>query len=78
MQKPIELVPVPPPPGDQRLRRDARFAGEGERCDCYHLPEALDSASPVGFRTRVRLTPEEGAEAAALLSLAPPTAFVPG
>ncbi|MFN7144585.1 MAG: hypothetical protein ACK4YP_12475, partial [Myxococcota bacterium] len=41
-------------------------------------PEALDSASPVGFRTRVRLTPEEGAEAAALLSLAPPTAFVPG
>ncbi len=78
MQKPISLVPIPPPPPEQRARRDARFAAEGERRDRYHLPELLDSASPVGFRTRVPLTAEEGEAAAALLSLDAPAAFVPG
>ncbi|MDP2311692.1 MAG: hypothetical protein Q8P41_02210 [Pseudomonadota bacterium] len=77
MQKPILLTPIPPPPVEQRLARDARFAAEGERRDRYHLPEALDSANPIGFRTRVPLTTDEGRQAAALLSLTPPTAFVP-
>ncbi|MES2643492.1 MAG: hypothetical protein V4850_28670 [Myxococcota bacterium] len=78
MQKPITLSPIPPPPSEQRVARDARFAAEGERRDRYHLPEALDSANPIGFRTRVSLTTDEGRQAAALLSLAPPAAFVPG
>lgn len=76
MQKPVSLVPIPPPA--TRARREARFAAEGERRGRYHLPEALDSASPVGFRTRLPLSPEEAEAAAALLSLAPPAAFVPG
>lgn len=78
MQKPIDLLPIPPPPQAQRARRAARFATEGERRGRYHLPELLDSGSPVGFRTRVALSASEAREAAALLSLAPPTAFVPG
>lgn len=78
MQKPVSLVPIPPPPAGQRARRDAHFAVEGEKRDRYHLPDALDSASPVGFRTRVPLDPAEAEQAAALLSLAPPSAFVPG
>ncbi|MDP2304634.1 MAG: hypothetical protein Q8P18_01235 [Pseudomonadota bacterium] len=77
-QKPILLSPIPPPPPEQRVARDAQFAAEGERRGRYHLPEALDSANPIGFRTRVSLTTEEGQQAAALLSLSPPTAFVPG
>lgn len=78
MQKPISLSPIPPPPVEQRVARDAHFAAEGERRDRYHLPEALDSANPIGFRTRVSLTTEEGRQAGALLSLSPPAAFVPG
>jgi hypothetical protein len=78
VQKPITLSPIPPPPSEQRVARDARFAAEGERRDRYHLPEALDSANPIGFRTRVSLTTDEGRQAAALLSLSPPAAFVAG
>jgi len=78
VQKPISLVPVPPPPPEQRHRRDAQFAGEGEKRNRYHLPERLDSATPLGFRVRVPLTTEEAQSTAALLHLAPPTAFVPG
>lgn len=77
-QKPIVLSSIPLPPPEQRKARDARFAAEGERRHRYHLPEALDSASPIGFRTRVSLTMAEGHQAGALLSLAPPVAFVPG
>lgn len=76
MQKPILLTPIPPPPPEQCMARDARFAAEGERRHRYHLPEALDSANPIGFRTRVSLTMEEAAQAAALLALEPPDAFV--
>lgn len=78
MQKPVHLVPVPLPADGRRARRDARFAAEGEKRDRYHLPDALDSASPVGFRTRVPLDAVEAEQAAALLSLAPPTGFVAG
>ena len=78
MQKPIDLSPIPLPPPEQRVCRDARFAEEGARRNRYHLPAALESTSPVGYRTRLPLTAEEGRQAAALLSLAPPEAFVPG
>jgi len=73
---PLELVPIAPPA--ERVRRDARFAAEGERRDRHHLPDALESASPVGYRTRLPLTRAQGAEALGLLSLARPAGFVPG
>ncbi len=77
-QKPIRLLPIPPPPPAQRVARDARFAAEGERRGRYHLPEQLDSGSPVGYRRRLSLTQAEADRAAALLSLEPPEAFVEG
>ena len=77
MQKSIDLIPIPPPPAEQRVRRDARFAAPGEHRNRYHLPDALESASPVGYRMRVSLTVDEAAQAAVLLSLEPPVAFVP-
>lgn len=78
MQKAIDLIPIPPPPDAQRVRRDAAFAAAGESRNRYHLPDALESASPVGYRMRVSLTRSEAAEAARLLSLTPPDAFVAG
>ena len=74
-QKPVELVPVAPPPLEQRARRQAVFAAPGERRTRYSLPTSLESGSPVGYRIRLPLTPEEGREAAGLLSLERPTAF---
>jgi hypothetical protein len=78
VQKPIELVPIPLPPAGQRVNRAARFAAGGERRNRYHLPAGLESPSPVGYRTRLPLTLDEGRQAAALLSLAPPEAFIAG
>lgn len=78
MQKAITLVPIPLPPPEQRRSRAARFAAEGEHRNRYHLPNSLDSTSPVGYRTRVSLTMEEANLAARLLSLEPPEDFVPG
>ncbi len=66
-----------PPPPEQRVRRGARFAKEGEKRTRYSLPTSLDSGSPVGYRTRVPLTPEEGQAALSLLSLRAPTGFGP-
>jgi len=73
--KPLVVVPIQPPPPGHRPRRDARFAAAGEKRSRYSLPSSLESASPVGFRTRVPLTESEGAEALQLLSLSRPTAF---
>lgn len=73
--KPLEMVTVEPPPAEQRVRRDARFAKPGERRTRYSLPTALESSSPVGYRTRVPLTREEGRAALELLSLQAPTGF---
>ncbi len=78
MQKPVELVPVPPPPPEQRVSRAAGFAEGGARRDRYTLPEELHSGNPVGYRTRPSLTTAEAAAASWLLSLEPPSAFVPG
>ncbi|MCA9680813.1 MAG: hypothetical protein KC457_01355 [Myxococcales bacterium] len=75
--KALELVTVAPPPAEQHIRRDARFALPGERRSRYSLPTALDSGSPVGYRTRIAMTQAEGREALKLLSLRAPTGFGP-
>jgi hypothetical protein len=75
--KPLELITVAPPPPEQRLRRDARFALPGEKRSRYSLPTALESGSPVGYRTRVGLSEAEGQAALQLLALSAPTGFGP-
>ncbi|NVB42878.1 hypothetical protein G6O69_33970 [Pseudenhygromyxa sp. WMMC2535] len=75
--KTLEVVEITPPLAEQRARRDARFALPGERRSRYSLPTALDSGSPVGYRTRVGLSHADGQEALRLLSLRPPTGFAP-
>lgn len=74
----LEVVTVTPPPPAQRARRDATFAAPGEKRTRYSLPTALQSASPVGYRTRVALTRDEAAAALQLLSLKRPTGFAGG
>ncbi len=76
-QKPLELVPILPPPHAQRIGRGADFAAAGERRDRYALPEALSSSSPVGYRRRLSMTRAQATQALALLSMTPPTRFVP-
>lgn len=71
--KPIEPVLITPP--SNPARRNATFAAPGERRTRYSLPASLDTASPVGYRTRVSLTLEETTAALALLSLKRPTRF---
>ncbi len=78
VQKPIEIVPIPPPCAEERARRITRPATEGERKTRYHLPARLTSSSPVGYRTRVPLTSDDAAVAVQLLSLDPPSAFADG
>ena len=75
--KPLELVTVEPPPPEQRVRRDARFALPGEKRTRYSLPTALESGSPIGYRTRMSMTQDEGRAALRLLSLRAPTGFGP-
>jgi len=74
--KPLELIPIPPPPSSQRWRRGAAFAAPGERRSRYSLPESLHSSSPVGFRTRVSLTADEARTLLSLSTLPRPTRFV--
>ena len=76
-QKALELVTITPPPVEQRVRRQADFVREGEQKSRYHLPRRLDSASPIGYRTRVSMTQEEARAVLPLLSLERPAAFVP-
>lgn len=78
MSKSLEIVRFTPPPVEKRARRNADFAASGEKKGRYHLPNVLKSASPVGYRTRIGLTEEEGAQALQLLSLERPKAYVPG
>jgi len=73
--KHLEVVPIEPPPVEQRIARDARFAAEGEKKDRYSLPSSLDSASPVGYRTRPSITAAQAAQALKLLALRRPTGF---
>lgn len=74
--KGLEVVAITPPPVEQRVVRNARFAAEGEKKTRYTLPQGLESASPVGYRTRISMTEEEASQALRLLSLKRPSAFV--
>jgi hypothetical protein len=74
--KPLEFVPIPPPPPSQRWRRGASFAGTGEKRSRYSLPESLQSSSPIGFRTRVNLSVDEARRLLSIVSLPRPTRFV--
>jgi hypothetical protein len=71
--KRVEPVLIPPP--EVRMRRAATFAAPGERRTRYSLPAGLESASPVGFRTRVSLSRDEAEKALTLLSLERPAGF---
>ncbi|MEZ4269735.1 MAG: hypothetical protein R3F39_25530 [Myxococcota bacterium] len=73
----LEVVPIPPPAPELRAQRLAVPAAPGEHANRYTLPRGLDSASPVGFRTRVALTSAEARQLMPLLSLERPTAFGP-
>ena len=77
VQKALQLVTIEPPPVDQRWCRAAHFAGPDEKKTRYHLPPKLESGSPIGYRTRVSLSPEEAESLLPLLALERPTAFVP-
>ena len=76
-QKPLDLETVAAPPPEARVRRAAVFAAPGEKRTRYTLPASLDSSSPVGYRTRLSMTPDEVRSALALLSLERPTGFAP-
>lgn len=75
--KGLHVVTIDPPTDEKKARRHAVFAEEGEKRNRYHLPQSLKSGSPVGYRSRVSLSPEEAAWALRLLALDRPTAFVP-
>lgn len=47
-----------------------------EKKNRYHLPNGLDSASPVGYRRRVSMSQDEAEQAVKLLSLGRPEGFV--
>ena len=74
--KTLRAVPIPPPPDAQRVAREARFAGEGEKKTRYSLPTSLASHSPVGYRTRISMSQAQAEEAMGLLSMEPPAGFV--
>ncbi len=76
--KPLEVVPIAPPPPEQQRRRDAVFVEAGAKRDRYSLPDALESTSPVGYRTRVAISRAEAEQLMPLLTLARPKAFVRG
>jgi hypothetical protein len=73
--KPIEFVPIAPPPAEQRVRRPTAFAAAGDKRSRYTLPEQLSSSSPVGFRTRVSLTSSEAQWLLQASSLPRPATF---
>lgn len=75
-QKRVNVVPIEPPPEEQRVSRPLRFADEDEKKTRYHMPRALESSSPVGYRERVSMSREEADQVVELLSLPRPTQFV--
>lgn len=75
-QKIVQVVKINPPPIEQRVQRNADFPADGAKKGRYDLPTSIDTASPVGFRTRISMTKEEAEKALRLLSLARPTAFI--
>ena len=74
----LEAVPITLPPIEQQNQRLARFSTAGEKRGRYHLPESLDSGSPVGFRHRISMSQAEVQECLPLFSMDRPVAFVSG
>ncbi|MFM2151688.1 MAG: hypothetical protein RL199_123 [Pseudomonadota bacterium] len=74
----VALVPLAPPPPDSRRQRKAEFPKRDTKPDRYTLPTSLESPTVVGYRTRVALDTIEARDAALLLDLARPEAFIPG
>lgn len=75
--KDVQLVPVTPPPPEQRVRRLARRPAEGEKPTRYSLPSELRSGTPIGYRRRLPLSSADAQAALNLLSLRRPTGFGP-
>lgn len=75
-QKPLDLVTISPPPVGVRAQRNAEFAADRESRNRYSLPQGLESSSPIGYRTRVALTEDEGRATLELLALERPESFV--
>ncbi|MSQ81662.1 MAG: hypothetical protein EXR77_01940 [Myxococcales bacterium] len=73
--KPLEVVAITPPAADRRAHRRSEPPKAGEKATRYTLPAHLESASPVGYRTRVSLSTSEAVQATQLLTLQRPTAF---
>lgn len=77
-QRTLSVVSISPPPPEEQCKRETKFAGPGEKRNRYHLPDRLESGSPVGFRTRVSFSTEEAEQLLPLLSLDRPSEFVDG
>lgn len=75
--KNLDVVNIEPPAVSLRRMRKADFAAKGDKRNRYHLPTALESGSPVGYRARISLDKTESAAALQLLALDRPTAFEP-
>lgn len=77
LAKPLEVVSIAPPPMELRRKRRTEPVKPGEKASRYTLPAMLDSAAPVGYRTRPSLTRAEAEQALQLLSLPRPSVFGP-
>jgi hypothetical protein len=75
-QKKVSVVPIEPPPKNQRVARPMTFAGADEKKTRYHMPRGLESSSPVGYRDRVRFSRDEAERIVELLSVERPTRFI--
>lgn len=71
----LEIQRIPAPPAEQVARRQCREVEEGGKRDRYCLPLALESSSPIGYRTRIPMTEAEVAAMLPLLAVTPPTRF---
>jgi hypothetical protein len=75
-QKPLDVVTLDPPPPELRSTREARPVGDDEKKNRYHLPDKLESPSPVGFRERMSFDRREADQLLELLALERPSHFV--
>ena len=75
--KPLDVVAIAPPPVELRQHRKTEPVKPGEKATRYTLPTLLETAAPVGYRTRPSLTQAEAEQALLLLTLPRPKAFAP-
>ncbi len=75
---PKALLPVAitPPEPALRQRRRPKVAQPSEKRTRYHLPQALSTSSPVGYRQRISMSREEVEQMLPLLSMTRPTRFL--